>query len=218
MNSEATARTIFYSWQSDLPNATNRQLIRKQLRLAINATEEEHFGLSITLDEATRETGGSQNVPLTILEKIRKAGYFICDVPTINKSAASSDSRVPNPIVIFGRGFAVAMPGRGRIILLINEEFGPLTDMLFDFDRQRASGYKAGEAVCKNQKDSLLSLLSTAVDQLISLAPDKPGAEKMPEQLRRSRDLAAPRWVMSTLDLSTLLPRGIEVGQPRLGR
>ncbi|QGL98790.1 hypothetical protein FEO90_19100 [Stenotrophomonas maltophilia] len=204
MTSETTTRTIFYSWQSDLPNATNRQLIKKQLRLAINAAEEKHSGLSITLDEATRDTSGSQNVPLTILEKIRKADYFICDVSTINKSAAPSDRRVPNPNVIFELGYAVAMLGWGRIILLVNEEFGPLSDLPFDIDRQRASGYKASEPVTKNQKDSLLSLLSVAVDTLISLAPDKPGAEKSPEQLRRSRDLAALRRVISTLDLNVL--------------
>ncbi len=66
--------TIFYSWQSDLPDNTNRKLIRDALHLIIPELENDR--LKIFIDEATREEAGSPNIPLTIMEKNQMLRYF----------------------------------------------------------------------------------------------------------------------------------------------
>ena len=62
-------KTVFYSWQSDLPAASNLQLIRSQLRAAISNVEEQQAGLSISLDEATRDLPGSPHIPTAITDR-----------------------------------------------------------------------------------------------------------------------------------------------------
>ena len=61
---------VFYSWQSDLPKATNLNGIRQALRIAANNVENSIDNTSVELDEATRNTPGSPNIPFTIFEKI----------------------------------------------------------------------------------------------------------------------------------------------------
>jgi len=77
--------TIFYSWQSDLPNDTNKNAIRQALRIASNNIEKEVPNISIKLDEATRDMPGSPNIPNAIFSKIENADIFVCDLSTINK-------------------------------------------------------------------------------------------------------------------------------------
>lgn len=65
--------TIFFAWQSDLPNKTNRSAISQALRTAATAVEEQFAdrALRIALDEAVRDEPGSPNIPETIRAKIQ---------------------------------------------------------------------------------------------------------------------------------------------------
>jgi hypothetical protein len=57
---------VFYSWQSDLPDQTNRRAIRNALRSASIVVEEEFSAddLKIEVDEATRDAPGSPHSPV----------------------------------------------------------------------------------------------------------------------------------------------------------
>jgi predicted nucleotide-binding protein len=61
------ANLIFYSWQSDSPNSTNRNFIQDALERAIDAVVDEDFTLDPALDRDTQNVSGAPNVAATIL-------------------------------------------------------------------------------------------------------------------------------------------------------
>ena len=87
---------IFYSWQTDLPDATNRGCIRKSLTRARTALQRDREDIEIHIDEATRNRPGSPDISETIREKIRAADAFVCDVTFVNAGGTT-----PNPNVLF---------------------------------------------------------------------------------------------------------------------
>ena len=82
-----TSIHIFYSWQSDSPKKTNLNAIRAALARACKRIEVAYPNLDLVPDEATRDTSGSPNIALKILEKIEGAAVFLADVTTITLSA-----------------------------------------------------------------------------------------------------------------------------------
>jgi hypothetical protein len=67
---------IFYSWQSDLPNPTNRGFIQTALEDAIRALQiDDTVALEPVLDRDTQGQSGSPNIAETILGKSGKRRY-----------------------------------------------------------------------------------------------------------------------------------------------
>ena len=197
--------TIFYSWQSDLPDETNRRAIRNCLREASAKVEADIGNLHLYLDEATRGKSGSPNIPTTILEKIEASDIFVADVSIIN-AASKSLRKCPNPNVVFELGFAAAQLGWGRIIMLFNNMYGVLSDLPFDFDRHRISPFSLSQGASKDDKQKLTYLLVTALKSVVSGNPKRPAELKIvsPEEKMRQRDVSNIRWVFSTIHLPTL--------------
>ena len=194
---------IFYSWQSDLPKGSNQNGIRQSLRSAINSVEEKHEDFKIELDEATRNTTGSPNIPATIFSKISKSDIFVCDLTTIN-SSSNEKRKVPNPNVLIELGYAVATLGWERIILLFNTNFGKFPDDLpFDIDRHRASQFCIVDNKDKNGKGQLTSLLKIAIEPILIQKPLKPSETKAlsPKQRKRELDISNLKWVMSSINI-----------------
>ncbi|HEY2412398.1 MAG TPA: hypothetical protein VGI40_09160 [Pirellulaceae bacterium] len=78
-------QTIFYSWQSDLPNSTNRGFIGDCLEKAIKELRAEgSLGVDPALDRDTQGVPGSPDIADTIFEKIDKCSMFVGDVSLIN--------------------------------------------------------------------------------------------------------------------------------------
>ncbi len=206
MSTSPDKLTIFYSWQSDLPDNTNRNAIRCGLRSAINLVEKEfaESSLVVELDEATRSTSGSPNIPLTILEKIRVADIFVCDVTTINKE--TNDARkTPNPNVVYELGYAVAQLGWGRIIMLFNTFYGNLSkDLPFDFDRHRVSTYELGVDATSKAEKNLASLLKRAIETVVKTDPERPSHRMSTEEIKRFRDTKNIIKALSVIHLPTL--------------
>ncbi|WP_055413814.1 TIR domain-containing protein [Nonlabens sp. YIK11] len=172
--------TIFYSWQSDLPKGTNQNAIRKALRSVANKLEDVTPETQIILDEATRNTSGSPNIPMTIFSKISSSDIFICDLTTINRET-SDFRKVPNPNVLIELGYAIAEIGWERIIILFNETFGSFpNDLPFDIDRHRASRFAISDTKDKNGIKNLTALLSLAIEVVVEQNPPLP-AEKRKE-------------------------------------
>lgn len=65
--------TIFYSWQSDLPNKDNRSFIENCIEKAIKK-EKLGFeaGLTVAVDRDTKKTVGTPDIAGTILIKLPK--------------------------------------------------------------------------------------------------------------------------------------------------
>jgi hypothetical protein len=195
--------TIFYSWQSDLPKPTNQNGIRKSIRSAINLVEDELIDSRIDIDEATRNTTGSPNIPLTIFNKISSCDVFICDLTTINRDS-NGIRKVPNPNVLIELGYAIATLGWERIIMLFNTNFGSFPkDLPFDIDRHRASPFLIKDNSDKEGKNKLTQLLNTAIYPILKESPLRPTELKSlsPKKRKRELDIKNLEWIMSSINI-----------------
>jgi len=95
---EKTKKIIFYSWQSDLPNKTNRGFIEQALKNAVEAIrDDDSVQIEPVFDRDTKDIPGSPDIAKTIFDKIRRAQVFVCDVSIINRE---STRLTPNPNVL----------------------------------------------------------------------------------------------------------------------
>jgi len=198
--------TIFYSWQSDLSKETNLNAIRQTLREASSFVETEITETRIEVDEATRDTTGSPNIPKTIFEKISSSDIFVCDLTTINTNAPTEFRRVPNPNVLIELGYAIATLGWERIIMVFNELHGTFpSDLPFDIDRHRATPFKISDKKDNNGKSQLSQVLKVAVKAIIKKAPLKPDEKRKetPEQKKRNIDISNLKWALNTIHIPT---------------
>lgn len=198
--------TIFYSWQSDLPKETNLDAIRHSLREASSLVESEIEGTRIDVDEATRGTTGSPNIPETIFDKISASDIFICDLTTINSSAPTDFRRVPNPNVLIELGYAIATLGWERIIMVFNQVHGTFpTDLPFDIDRHRSTPFKITDKKDNNGKSKLSQVMKVAIQAIIEKSPLKPDEKRKetPEQKKRNIDVSNLKWALNTIHIPT---------------
>jgi hypothetical protein len=199
---------VFFAWQSDSPDETNRRLIRAALRHASSRLEGENPGLHMILDEATRDTPGSPDIPSTILAKIRAADAFVADITTITDPAAAKPC--PNPNVLIELGYAVSQVGWPRVVLLFNEAHGTFpADVPWDIGRHRISRYTArvGEVTSRGTRDHQLSpLMYDALASIFTARPAKPSEnDDVPPAVRKRRwDIEAVRALLTTVDVSAL--------------
>src|ERR1700678_4537311 len=103
---------IFYSWQSDLPNACNRGFIQDCLGDAIKQLHAaEESALEPALDRDTRGVSGSADIAATIFTKIRASDVFVGDVSIINPGRSGECRPTPNPNVLAELGYAAGFHG-----------------------------------------------------------------------------------------------------------
>ncbi|MGO8899745.1 MAG: TIR domain-containing protein [Isosphaeraceae bacterium] len=215
MDRPITVFKVFYSWQSDSGSETNEKLIRRCLSRAISdLNDSSEFGtLRIEIDEATRDMSGSQNIPLTILNQINACDAVFAD---LTPTASTLDgSKVPNPNVVFELGYAVALLGWPRVVILFNRELGTFPgDLPFDFDRHRASDYSAtplsDDASSKQRFESsranLVNICRTALRQILRSNPERPATLKAsaPELIKHQRDLETLRYLLTCIPINAL--------------
>src|SRR6185436_19858506 len=102
------APVVFYSWQSDLPNRTNRGLIEGALKKACRELSAE-FEEAIRVDSGIEGESGSPDIAATILSKIDAATVVVADVSIIGiaqvtGSDPQSSRPLPNGNVMFELG------------------------------------------------------------------------------------------------------------------
>lgn len=148
-------RTIFYSWQSDLPNSSNRGLIKEALENAIKSLKrEDSYTINPRIDQDTKNTAGSPDIAETIFGKIALADIFIADVSIINKDSA--DKKTPNPNILIELGYAVSNLGWDKIILVQNSAYGGPESLPFDLRGRRTVQYDAPPGFEKAKVRALL--------------------------------------------------------------
>lgn len=144
-------RTVFYSWQSDLPAAGNRNLVQDALTRAIRAiARDETTEIEPVLDRDTANIAGTPDIAQSILAKIAVADVFVADVSIVNTGPGR---RTPNPNVLVELGYAIAELGWENVILVQNTAFGGPELLPFDLRGRRtvtysfpAEGDRPGEA------------------------------------------------------------------------
>lgn len=138
--------TVFYSWQSDIESKYNRSLIEDALKKAVKKiTDNEDLELEAVIDRDTYGMPGSPSIVESITSKIAKSDVFVCDVSIIN---ATSDARkMPNPNVLFELGYASAILGWDRIIMVQNTAFGGPDMLPFDLRGRRILQYEVNSSI-----------------------------------------------------------------------
>jgi len=151
--------TVFYSWQSDHPNATNRGFIAKVLRKALRSVESNStINWSPRFDQATLGTPGSPDIRKTIDEKIDKCDAFVADISIVCKDT-SSGRCYTNPNVTREVGYALKSVGEHRVILVLNLAFGNQRDLPFDLITRNSIGYtlsKDADSVVRQEEAKIL--------------------------------------------------------------
>lgn len=146
--------TIFYSWQSDLENKTNRGLIEDALNKAAKGIrEDDSIEVEPVVDRDTKGKAGSPSIDEVIFEKIAKADAFVADISIINAAqrqlliAGTPPVHLrptPNPNVLLELGYAARVLTWNRVILVFNEATGdPEKDLPFDLRQKRRVTYKS---------------------------------------------------------------------------
>jgi len=163
-------RTIFYSWQSDLPNATNRGFIQEALEKVVTTiANNDTVAVEPVIDRDTQGVAGSPDIASTIFSKITAADVFVADISIITK--VKNGRMTPNPNVLIELGYALKCLGHERIMLIFNKSFGKIEDLPFDLrtrrvvvyemplnEKDRATGRKILE---KQLENAILSALSS---------------------------------------------------------
>lgn len=162
--------TIFYSWQSDLPNSTNRGFIEDVINRAvkdINSSDE--YEAYVILDRDTKGVPGSPNISQTLLEKIKKCDAFVADISIVTGWKEPGDRPSPNPNVLLELGYAIALLGWERIVLFCNDIYGTDEKLPFDIRQHRRIDYRLSKGSDKQQvRQVLVSVFKSALIGLVN--------------------------------------------------
>lgn len=156
-------KKIFYSWQSDLPNKSNRGFISDALDKAIKQLKaDDSFAMTPFLDRDTQDELGSPDIVHTIFNKIEGSDVFVCDISFINNDLKGATRLVPNPNVILELGYAIGTLGWKKIILVMNTHFGGTEYLPFDLRGRRVLTYHLDpESVNKAEVRNKVSTIFT---------------------------------------------------------
>lgn len=162
---------IFYSWQSDLPNNTNRGLIQDALDKALRRIKRI---AKIEADRDTMNVAGSPEIHDTIFEKISQADFHLADISLINisrnfiiKKLTKKQRPSPNPNVLVELGYALSKLGENRIILVFNSAIGAVEDLPFDINKKRVLTYNSSSKTKSEVKAQLAERLEDAIIAMI---------------------------------------------------
>ncbi len=159
---------VFYSWQSDLPNSTNRGLIQTALETAVKSIRnDDSIEVEPVVDRDTSGIPGSPDIASTIFAKIEEAYVFLCDVSIINSETQARPT--PNPNVLIELGYAIKTLGSARIIMVMNTAFGMPEQLPFDLRMRRVITYKVPETTEKaSERNQLAKKLQSALKTIFT--------------------------------------------------
>ena len=137
-------RIVFYAWQSDLSNATNRGFIQQALENAAAAiTADDRVEIEPVIDRDTQGVAGSPDIASTIFAKITAADVFVADISIVGRPEHGRPT--PNPNVLIELGYAFKALGHEKIILVFNQAFGRIEELPFDLRMRRVVTYNMAQ-------------------------------------------------------------------------
>ena len=157
------ARNVFFSWQSDLPNETNRGFIEDALESAIAANA---GSAPIELARLDRDPG-APNLGAAIFGKIASASVFVADISIINRTTRPT----PNPNVLVELGYALHALGEERIILLFNLAHGELSEVPFDLRQHWILSYHCEAGSDTTAQRNLAANLESKLRAILAMRP-----------------------------------------------
>lgn len=177
---EKVAKTIFWSWQSDLDARVTKDVVRYALDDAIKllaADLEEADRPSVTSD--TQGVAGTPDIVATILRKIDEAAVFVGDVTPI--AVAESGKACANPNVLLEMSYANKALTDNRVIQVWNTAFEGAEVEKLPFDMRGRRGPIAyhlepgsNTAMLRATRDKLTTALADALRLALSTLPAPP--------------------------------------------
>lgn len=208
-------RIVFYSWQSDLPNKTNRGFIQQALENAASRiVKDTSVEVEPVIDRDTQGIAGSPDIATTIFSKIAASDIFVADISIINQN---TDSRhTPNPNVLIELGYALRSLGFERVILTFNLAYGKLESLPFDLRMRRIMTYNVPENA-ENKADERKNLeknLENAIRSALDHAPVEEQILPILTSLQAIENSQPNKLVALRKDLQSIL-RKIETLAPK---
>ena len=208
-------RIVFYSWQSDLPNRTNRSFIQQALENVTKVIRsDDSVDVDPVVDRDTQGVPGSPDIAKTIFQKIAGADIIVADVSIIN--ASQQGRRTPNPNVLLELGYALHALGDERVILVFNTAYGMLEDLPFDLRMRRVMPYSMPETGQErsSERKALESKLDDAIRVALGSIKPAPSGSLLSETLESVEKLA-PNRVLVARKLMAELQGRIQARRPR---
>jgi hypothetical protein len=167
-------KTVFYSWQSDRNEKSNRYFIKTCLEMAAKKLKKE-LGIEETLrvDHDTKGIPGIPEITKTILDKIDQSTIFVADITIVARTKAGK--KIPNSNVLIELGYALKSRTDERIILIMNESYGNWSSLPFNMAyRRKPVTYKLNEnpdeEEIKHQQEQLVAELMGAIKLILDKA------------------------------------------------
>lgn len=206
------AITVFYSWQNDCPNSTNRTFIEDALKKAIQevstniSIENAERNETLALDKDTQNVPGTPPITDVIFQKISGAAIFVPDLTFVGK--AENNRLIPNPNVLIEYGYAIRALGYSKIIPIMNTAYGKMTPENLPFNMRHLRHpiiYKLEKSAVPEDKTKvkaeLVKQLEAAIALILKAHP--------PEAAQNALEHVA---IPSTEDPSTFLKKGESLG------
>ena len=153
---------IFYSWQSDLSNKSNRGFLESCIKDALKELSlSELYDIEFSIDKDTMNETGTPHIAETIFRKIEKSKLFIADVSIINSDY--SGRKAPNPNVLIELGYAAKVLGWDKIICIFNTDFGSFDDLPFDIKFRRPLTYSLEGKIKNDEKKRIIQAIKSNI-------------------------------------------------------
>ncbi len=208
-------RIVFYSWQSDLPNATNRGLVQAALELAAEATAgDDTVAVEPVIDRGTEGVAGSPDIASTIFAKIDAADVVVADVSIVSESTAKRET--PNPNVMIEVGYALKALNFERVILVFNGAFGKIENLPFDLRMRRLVVYNAAadEKDRSTPRKELAGKLEAALRSTLPLVPSRGTFSPASPVIEAVENQRPNRRIAVRAELADIL-KGLDNVQPK---
>ena len=182
-------RTIFYSWQSDLPSEINEKFIELSIEEAITNVNEADIEIEVSprekdrklgLDRDTKNTPGSPPIVDTIFKKIDSSSIFVADLTFVAQTETNPRTNkrklVPNPNVMIEYGYAWKSKGEKRILAIMNTAFGSPSEQNLPFNIRHLEfpiQYELRTDSTDAQKEHAKQLIANQLVPKIKLILDK---------------------------------------------
>ena len=167
--------TIFYSWQSDLPNGDTRGLIGDSIDAAVKSLR---GTATVHADRDTKGEFGSPDIVQTIFSKIDECDVFVADVSAVTTyhpvEKAGEDEgtdeekpkrikATPNANVMIELGYATQVVGWENIICIMNDDYNHDGEIPFDIEHHRLTHFSLKDKSKADVRKELRDIIASTV-------------------------------------------------------
>jgi hypothetical protein len=209
--------TVFYSWQSQLPEPTNQTFIHDALEAATARVREDvTIEARPQLDRDTANVPGAPIIFETLLAKIDAAEVVVCDVSIVQGQAGGAERATPNPNVLIELGYALKSLGsHERVVLVMNTAFGDVDLLPFDLRGRRVTKYSLKPGGNEyEERERLTSVFEATLREVLARPSRQFKPSSLVEQAIDAVEAAAPHAEVRVKKAVGALVQGLRDSKP----